>query len=227
MRTFRQYNTGGVGTNVTCDARQYIDICPVVQFEVEFTRWAGDGKAGCQRKRCAAKLHRVDAQQQVMHDRVADQHHLENVIDGNACLAGHFLRQLVQGLAHHGSHFLVAAGVHHHVGHAAHQVFAKADLRVHEPGGCLDLAGGKVAQVRRDGGRADVHRHAIGLVVEARPQRHDARHLAGHAVMHGNGNAPFALAQRGLQGLHDGQVAGQVLNAPLQPQRIIHTLHVG
>ena len=40
----------------------------------------GERAIGRERKGRAAELHRIDAQQQVMHDRVADQRHLENVL---------------------------------------------------------------------------------------------------------------------------------------------------
>ena len=55
---------------------------------------------------------------------------------------------------------VVAARVHHHVRHPAHQVLAEADLRVHPPGRREDLAGGEVAEVAGDRGRADVDRDA-------------------------------------------------------------------
>ena len=60
------------------------------------------------------------------------------------------------------------ARVHHHVGHAAHQVLAEADLRVHRAGRRQHLAARQVAQVPGDGRRAHVERDAERRVVEAR-----------------------------------------------------------
>ena len=42
------------------------------------------------------------------------------------------IRQLLQRLADDCGHFFFATGVHHHIGHAAHQIFTEADLRVHQ-----------------------------------------------------------------------------------------------
>ena len=50
----------------------------------------------------------------------------------------------VDRLAHGRGHLRRAAGVHHRIGDAAHQIFAEADLRVHQAGGGLHLA---VAQI--------------------------------------------------------------------------------
>ena len=68
-----------------------------------------------------------------MHDRIADEHDFQNVRERTIGLLCHFLRQLLQRRADGRGHFLFATRIHHHVGDAAHQVFAEADLRVHQP----------------------------------------------------------------------------------------------
>ena len=65
----------------------------------------------------------------------------------------------------------VAAGIHHHVGDPAHQVFAEADLRVHATGRREHLAVVEVAQMAGDGGRADVDGDADDPVDEIRARR--------------------------------------------------------
>ncbi len=72
--------------------------------------------------------------EQVVHDGIADEHDFQNVAEVNLRLRRHLARQRVQGLADNGGHFLLAAGIHHHVRHPAHQIFAEADLRVHQAG---------------------------------------------------------------------------------------------
>ncbi len=85
---------------------------------------------------------------------------------------------------------LVAARVHHHVRHPAHQVLAEADLRVHPPGRREHLAGGEVAQVAGDGGRADVDRRPHDALAVAGPHGDD------HAVAHGHGHRRVVRAAR-------------------------------
>ena len=85
---------------------------------------------------------------------------------------------------------LVAARVHHHVRHPAHQVLAEADLRVHPPGRREHLAGGEVAQVAGDGGRADVDRRPHDALAVPGPHGDD------HAVAHGHGHRRVVRAAR-------------------------------
>ena len=102
--------------------------------EVNLYRPQSNGTVSGQRKGRAAQFHRVDTQQQVVHDGVAHKSGFQNVLGRNTGLRGHVYREFVERGAHRSGHFYLAAGVHHDVGHAAHQVFAKADLRVHHPG---------------------------------------------------------------------------------------------
>ena len=55
-----------------------------------------------------------------------------------------------------GGHFLLAARIHHHIGDAAHQVFAEADLRVHQAGGGHHLARREIGEMGGNGGGAHV-----------------------------------------------------------------------
>ena len=72
-------------------------------------------------------------------------------------------------LAHAVGELHVAARIHHHIGDAAHQVFAEADLRVHRTDRGDNRAADEIAEMRCDRGRADVDRDAIGALREAGP----------------------------------------------------------
>ena len=79
---------------------------------------------------------------------------------------------------------VVAARVHHHVGDAAHQVFAEADLRVHRPDRCDNLAAHEIGQMRGDGGRADVDGEPVDALVQSRPDRNDPRAVMDLSLIH-------------------------------------------
>ena len=219
-------DAGGVGTHMARDAGQHIGPGAGVQLQIKFFRRAGDGQSRGECKGRAAELDGVDAEEQVMHDGVADQHHLENVGDVDAALLRHILGQGIQRLPDGGGHFLLAARVHHHVGDAAHQVFAEADLRVHQACRGRDLSRREIGEMGRDGGGAHVDGDAEGLVMEARPDRDEAVAAAGGAREDGGGDLPLALAQHLLQVRDDGQVAGEIVDAPLLLQRFVNALEV-
>jgi len=108
---------------------------------------------------------------------------------------GHLFRQCLQRLADGGGHFLLAARIHHHVGDAAHQILAEADLRIHQAGRGRHLAGREIGEMGGNGGGADIDGDAIGLVMETGPDRHQPVPAAGRAREHGGGDLPLALAQ--------------------------------
>ena len=81
--------------------------------------------------------------------------------------------QLVERLADGGGELPITAGVHHHVRHAAHQVLAEADLRVHPSAAGDDVAAEQRTDVAGDRRRADVDGDAVGLVDEAGPDGDD------------------------------------------------------
>ena len=66
---------------------------------------------------------------------------------------------------------LLRARVEHHVGDAAHEILAEADLRVHLARGGEHFAGSEVAEVAGDRRRADVERDPVRAVVKARARR--------------------------------------------------------
>jgi hypothetical protein len=69
----------------------------------------------------------------MVHDRIADQRHLDDVLAGNSGLGRRLADERVDSLAHDARQLGGAVRVHHRVGDAAHQVLAETDLRVHRP----------------------------------------------------------------------------------------------
>ena len=197
---------GGVGADVAGDAGEEVDAGVLVQAELDLLGPEVEGVGGGEREGGHAELGRVDAEDEVVHDRVADDHRLEDQLAGDAGLGGGLAGEVVQGGADGARHLPGAAGVQHGVGDPAHQVLAEADLRVHQAGGGLHLAGGEVAEVAGDGGGADVDGEAVdGAIVEAGPDVEDAR--LGAVGVDGAGDLPVALAQRGLEHLQGAEVA--------------------
>ncbi len=140
-----------------------------MQGESELRGAQAQRGVGGERKRRTAELHRIDAQQQVVHDRVADHGYLEDVRYAHLRFARHLGGERVECAAHRRGHLLGAARMHHRVGHAAHEIFAEPDLRIHRAAGGDHLAAFKIAQVGRDGSGAHVHRQTVDAVVESRP----------------------------------------------------------
>ena len=136
----------------------------------------------------------------------------------DAGLARGLADQRVHRLAHRARQLLVAARVHHHVGDAAHQVFAETNLRVHRPAGGDDLAAHKIGKVRRNGGRAHVDGDAKGALGEA---RHDGHNIAAFAQR--DGDLPLSRAQRLLQTGERRKVGGRIREPPLLAQSLLQT----
>ena len=149
-----------------------------------------------------------------MHDRIADQGHVEDLFRGDSALGRRFVEQLPDRGTHRGGHLPLPAGVHHHVGDPAHEVLSEPDLGVHRTGRSKDRAGGEVAQMRRDRGRADVHRRPVRPVPEAGPDRDEVA-----PAVHRGRHLPPAGAQGRLEGPEHREIAAHVLHAPLLAQR--------
>ena len=112
--------------------------------------------AGRQFERRTAERRRVDPEHDVMHDRVADEHDVEQRARRRARPSPAGQRSARQSAPRIAAVSRVAARVHHHVRDPAHQVLAEADLGVHRPRRSEHLAGAQVAEMPGDGGRPDV-----------------------------------------------------------------------
>ncbi len=114
----------------------------------------------------------IQAEQQVMHDRIADDGHLEDVAAGHPGLLGELVDQFVERPAHGAGERPGPLRLHHHVRNPAHQVLAESNLRVHHPGRGEDLPGGEIAEMPGNRGRADIDGHPEAAFVEAWPGGH-------------------------------------------------------
>ena len=202
---------------MTGDAGQNIDPRGMVDGgKVQITRIQRQRARGCQRKGRLAQLNRINAQQQMVHDRVADKDQFIDRLGVHLGLGRDGLDQPVQRRAHGGGHFAVAAGVHHRIRHPRHQILAKADLRVHHPGRCQNRAVAQVAQMRRDGGRTQINRQTQQLpLMIAGPDIQNAVTGVVVALVQGDRHLPLTLAQNRLQTPHQAEFGGNPLDLPL------------
>src|SRR5918994_3919445 len=150
-----------------------------------------------------------------MHDRVADQSDLENVLRIDARTPRDIASQLTERTAHGGSHLHRPAWIHHRVGDATHEIFSEADLRIHDTRRSDELTALQIAQVRGDGRRADVHRHAEHTVIETWPDGNDLR-----ARVHCDSDLPLSRAQCFLQHVQDIEIAGESGETPFRFERV-------
>ena len=215
VRSLGQDHAGRIRADVAGDARQDIDACIGIHCEPELRCGNRERPVDGERERRSAEFHRIDAEHEVMHDRIADERELEDVRRLDARLAREPRCELAQGTADRVRHQDRAAGIHHRVGHPAHQVFAEPDLGVHHSAGGDELAGLEIAEMRGDRRRADIDGHAECLVVEARPHGDDL----GLAV-HRHGHFPLALAQHGLQFAQHRKIAGEPGELPFLLERV-------
>ena len=203
------------------DAGQRIDERAGRNVEAEFARARFVSRVEGKRERRPAEFGRVEAKYEMMHDRIADHRHFQDFAALDVGLARGFADQRVHRLAHHARQLLVAARVHHHVGDAAHQIFAEADLRVHRPDGCDDLAAREIGQVGGDGGRADIDRNAESALGEARRDGDDVATFAQR-----DGDLPLPRAQCLLQADERREIGVRFANAPLLVQRLLEATKI-
>ena len=78
LRLLGQDHAGRIGADVAGDARQDVDASARVRPDAEFRRRRLDRPVRRQRERRTAEGRRVDAEQEVMHDRVADEGEFED-----------------------------------------------------------------------------------------------------------------------------------------------------
>ncbi len=92
-----------------------------VNMQIDFAGPKRAGRtAGSERKWRAAKLHRINAEQQVMHDRIADKSRFNDLGDANADFVRYLESKIVNRFAHRPGHFEFAARIHHQIRNPAH-----------------------------------------------------------------------------------------------------------
>ena len=163
----------------------------------------------------------------MVHHRIADQHTFHDIVAVDARLGCDLTDQRVDRFAHGLGHFEMSAWVHHRIGHARHQILAKADLGVHETGGCLDLARHQIAEMAGNRGRTHVEGHPIDrAIMKARPDLNDAPIRAPAPRIDGHRDFPVALTQCRLEHLQAAQIADDVGKLPLLPKCFEQTLEI-
>ena len=150
------------------------------------------------------------------HGGVADGNHLVDVARAQAHRVGGLCDQLIDRLDDGFVHLFGAIFVHHGIRDAAHQVFAKGDLRVHRRLSRQHHARAQVAQVGGHCRAADIDGDSVNALDIASL---DVEHLS--VVPHDHRHAPVALAQRQLQPAQGQHVDGQVGEAPLALERVL------
>ena len=181
----------------------------------QFGRPDANGTVGREGERRRTKGDGIDAQNEVVHDRVADQRDLVDVDRLQAGLVGEAQDERPQRGPDRAGHLEPAAVVHHRVRDATHEVLAEPDLWVHDARRGEDRAVAEIGEVAGDGGRADVDRDAVDLLVKARPDR---GHVATVVDRHGHGVA--APLERRLEGPDHVEVGDEVGQAPLALERL-------
>ena len=215
MGLFGEDDAGRVRADVAGDARQDVDARTRVRPQAEFRRRGPDRPIRGQGERRATQWRRIDAQQEVVHDRVADDRQLQDLGPLDPGPHGQRGDEPIERLAHRLGHLTGALGMHHRVGDPAHQVLAVADLWIHDAVAGENGAVGQVGEVAGDRGGPDIDGDAIGRLVEAGPDPDDLVRLVdrdGHAVPPG--------LQRRLERTDDLQVRLQIGQCPLALQRL-------
>ncbi len=87
VRAFGQRRAGGIGADMAGDAGQHVDARAAIDVEVDLARPGVDRAGDGEREGRLAELGRVDAEEQMVHDRIADEDGIENVVAVDAALA--------------------------------------------------------------------------------------------------------------------------------------------
>ena len=116
---------------MACDAGQAVEPCLGVRVQTHLRGAGVDGIAGGQHKGRRTEVDRVNAQHNVVHDRVRYQGDFKNILDLIRRLACELHKEPIDGFTNGAGQQFGTLGVHHDVGDPAHQILAIADLGVH------------------------------------------------------------------------------------------------
>ena len=150
-----------------------------------------------------------------MHDRVADDRQLVDLVALDARAHRELGDEAVEGLADRRGHLPGALGMHHCVRDPAHEVLAEPDLGVHHPVAGEDGSVGQVGEVAGDRRGPDVDRDAVRLVMEPRP---DPGH--GVTLVDRDRHRERTLLERRLEVADDGQIRLEIGQAPFLLERL-------
>ena len=206
---------------MTGDARKRIDPGTNVDLQPEVGGGGVEGRGGDQRKWSGAQLTRVEPEDKMVHDRVADNAQLEDITPIHSGLRDQLAEQVVEGASHHVGEPGGAVIVHHHVRDAAHQILAKSDLGIHHATRSENHPGQQIAEMAGNCGRADIEGHPEGEVTEAGP---DPDQIPG--VTHRHSHRPVSCTQGRLEISQDRRFHHQSAQTPLLFESGEETLQV-
>ena len=109
-----QHCAGRVGTNMPGDARKYVQRRERTG-NADVAGATIDREVGGKRKRSAAKRCWIDAQDEVMHDRIAHQHQIGDIVERDRTDLAELRNQIVECAANGRREFGIATRMHHHV----------------------------------------------------------------------------------------------------------------
>ncbi len=167
VRGFGQQHGDVVGADMAGDAGEQMHAGGRMQPQTDVGGAPVDRPADRQRERRPAQVGRVDAEGQVMHDRIADDHDVQHVFDGDPGRGARLFGQFVESSDDRPVHPFRALGLAHGVADPAHQVFAVAHLRVHRHLRRAQRPGAQITQMGHDRRRADVDRQPVGRLAIA------------------------------------------------------------
>ena len=108
MGLLAKHDAGGIGAHMSGDTGQHIGYGARIDLKTKVAGCQLDSLVHRQRERRPAQFHRADAEQQMMHDRVAHEREAEDVLwihAGFRCGCGH---EFIDGLAHPPGQFTAA-----------------------------------------------------------------------------------------------------------------------
>ena len=159
----RQHRGHGVGADEAGHDRQQADPRPGQGLEEHVATRRHHGAAHHRRIGREPDVGRIDAEEDVVHAGVADDHHLVHVAKFDTGLGAGLLGVAVDRVQHLGAQGLQLLGRELGVGDARHQIAAIDRLRVDAADRGQLRAGLQVHQRADDAGGADVESHAVLL----------------------------------------------------------------
>ncbi len=150
VRRLGQDHACRVGAHVAGDARQQVRASARVDGQLQLDGRRPDRAVRGQREWRRAQGHGIDAQHEVMHDRVPDQRDLQDVGGVHLGAFGEARHERRQRVADGAGHLCRSAVMQHRVRDAAHEVLAEPDLRVHHAVGREDGAIREIGEVAGD-----------------------------------------------------------------------------
>ena len=221
MRALSQSGRGRVGTDMPGDAGTDVQG-RARQPDPDLSGNAPHRGGRGERERRRPQRGGIQAQHKMVHDRIAHHDQVMHLAAVHSGLLAQLAHQLVDGAAHSRGELGLAAGVHHHIRHPAHEILAEADLGVHATRGRGNLTRRELEQVAGDGGGAHIHGHPPGSVGVSGPY---VEH--GAAIVHNHRDRPLPGGNGRMQASQHRHTEVDIGQAPIIGQGLGHQVHLG